>query len=100
MCRKLNAQAYLQNCLGNQAGILRKRGQLRDALAMLQEKEAICRNIQNWHGVLVSLVNEGDVYARMGDARRQVERLTAALEVARQYGFNDIARELAMMLGR
>lgn len=100
MCRKLNAQANLQNCLGNQAGILRKRGQLRDALAMLQEKEAICRNIQNWQGVLVSLVNEGDVYSRMGDARRQVERLTTALELARRHGFTDIARELGMLLGR
>jgi hypothetical protein len=41
LCLELNTKDGLQGCYGNQAAIMRARGQLREALTLLEKQEAL-----------------------------------------------------------
>ena len=52
-------------CLGNQALILKARGQLDQAMALHKEQERICRQLGNLDSLQISLCNQaGILYAR------------------------------------
>ena len=65
--REVGDNASLQACLGNQALILKARGDLEGALALHKEQERICRELGDPDGLHRSLGNQANILYARGD---------------------------------
>jgi len=65
--RRLGDPAGLQACLGNQALIFMDRGELDEALRLLQEQEANCRRLGDSRGLSASLGNQALIFKARGE---------------------------------
>ncbi len=59
--RELGNEPNLSASLGNQAVILRRQGELGEAMRLLKEQEDICRRLNNWEGLAISLTNQARI---------------------------------------
>ncbi len=64
----------LQRSLGDQARILRDRGDLDGAMALLKEQERICREFGNIESLHTSLGNQANILYARGDLDGAIER--------------------------
>jgi tetratricopeptide (TPR) repeat protein len=67
ICRQLGNLDGLQASLGNQALILKDRGDLDGAMALHKEEEKICRQLGNLAGLQASLGNQALILQDRGD---------------------------------
>ena len=67
ICRELGNKDGLQASLGNQALILKARGDLDGAMALHKEEERICRELGNKDGLQASLGNQALILKARGD---------------------------------
>ncbi|NIN98726.1 MAG: hypothetical protein GTO49_27890, partial [Anaerolineae bacterium] len=58
ICRELGRKDGLAICLGNQALILKDRGDLDEAMALHKEEERICRELGRKDGLATCLGNQ------------------------------------------
>ena len=85
VCRDLGLRHELEVVLGNEAIILRARGDLAGAMALHEEKARICREIGDRRGLAIALGNQGNALAATGDGRgamvlyREKERIDREL---------------------
>jgi hypothetical protein len=87
--------------LGNQALILRARGDLGGAMRLHQEQEAICRRLNDPAGLARSLINQASLLAF--DLQRPADGLPLAEEsyrLASTHGLSALARQIEPILQR
>ena len=81
----------LQRSLGNQALILKARGDLDGAMALLKEQERICRELGNVESLARSLANQAILHAQQ-DRREEASRaIDEALALAEHGGYGPLA---------
>jgi hypothetical protein len=97
--RAAGDQTNLGNPLGNQAPILRDRGDLDEAMTLHKEEERICRELGEVAGLVTSLGNQAVLMAfnllRPTDALPLVEE---AHQIAIRHGLSALANRIAMLL--
>ena len=67
-------------------------------LDLLKEKERICRMLGNTEGVCISRVNQGAVYAKMGQPEKHIQLLEDALALAREHKLHRLAGQIEAIL--
>jgi tetratricopeptide (TPR) repeat protein len=67
--RKYGNKEELEAFLGNQALILKIRGNLDGSLTLLEEQERICREIKNINGLVISLGNQANILYAQGNIK-------------------------------
>jgi len=83
--RATGDQTNLSDCLGNQALILKNRGDLDGAMARYEEQEGICRELGNNDGLQACLGNQAVILSARGDLdgaialHREQERICCEL---------------------
>jgi tetratricopeptide (TPR) repeat protein len=65
--REQGDNAHLRGVLGNQASILRVRGDLDNAMALFIEEERLCYELEDWDGLQESLTSRANTLADSGD---------------------------------
>lgn len=83
---------------GNQALILKARGDLDGAMALHKEEERICRQLGNVGGLAISLVNQALVLRQMGRAREGLPLAEIAYHLATAYGYAALAKQIEPIL--
>jgi tetratricopeptide (TPR) repeat protein len=76
----------LQTVLGNQAVILRARGDLDGAMTLHREEERICRQLGNLDGLQCSLGNQACILRVRGDPGRAMALHKEAEQICRELG--------------
>jgi tetratricopeptide (TPR) repeat protein len=98
ICRQLGNLDSLQACLGNQALILRARGDLDGAMALLKEQERICRQLGNPNSLAISLTNQAAIFGRIGRPKEGLPLAEEALRLANLHGYTPLAKQIEPML--
>lgn len=98
LCRQIGDLHGLETTLGNQAVILRMRGQLDDALTLHREKERICRDLGDIDGVAMSLGNQALVLSDAGRPREARKLAEEAIGLARKHKLTRRAAQLQPIL--
>lgn len=99
LARELNEGELLQRILGNRAGILVRSGNFDEALAILKQQEAICRDRQIWHGLVFALRNQAFIYDdELDERQRAFECLMEAHHVAKRSGLETEATQISTLL--
>jgi len=96
ICRELGDRGGLQTSLGNQALILRDRGELDEAMALLKEQERICRELGDRGGLSRSLGNQAVILWDRGELDEAVALLKETERICRESGYPEgLAASLA-----
>jgi hypothetical protein len=98
ICRHLGDQAGLAVSLGNQANVLRDRGDLDRAMTLLLDVERIFREIGDIAGLQQSLGNRAGMLASAGRAREGLPIAEEAQRMAIERGRADLAAELQQVI--
>src|SRR5206468_2967756 len=96
ICRQLGNINGLAISLGNQAVILKARGDLNGAMALLTEQERICRQLGNINGLAISLADQANLLGRRSP--QAVELASEAYRLAAEHGLSALARQIEPIL--
>ena len=95
ICRELGNKAGLQASLGNQALILKARGDLEGAMALHKEQERICRELGDKAGLAISLINQASILGQKGNQTKDALSLAdKAYRLASEYGYIVLAKQI------
>lgn len=99
LCRQLNARAALARCLGNQAIVLRARGDEAGAMDLTVASGALFREIGDPAGLSLAIVGRATLLSdRPGQKSAAVGLARQALDIASTHGLKDIATRLAQVI--
>jgi hypothetical protein len=93
ICRELGTKLGLSISLGNQAVILRARGELDEAMNLHKEEESIWRELQNPEGLASSLVNQGLVWVEKGKPYEGLLLAEEANQIASKHGLTRLVEK-------
>jgi tetratricopeptide (TPR) repeat protein len=86
ICRQDKNEDGLEWCLGNQALIMGKRGDLDGALALHKEEERICRQLGKLDDLQICLGNQALILKSSGDTDNALKLFREKGEICRQLG--------------
>ena len=86
ICRDLGDKDGLSHSLGNQALILKARGDLDGAMQLHKQKEQICRDVGNKDGLSKSLNNQANILSARGDLEGAMKLHKQAEQICRELG--------------
>ncbi|MDD5189217.1 MAG: tetratricopeptide repeat protein, partial [Methanoregula sp.] len=98
ICRELGNINGLQACLGNQALILKARGDLHGAMKLFKEKERICRELGNVNGLAISLINQALILAQQNRHQEALSYAEEAYRLASGHGYTALAKQILPIL--
>jgi tetratricopeptide (TPR) repeat protein len=99
ICRELGDKAGLSGSLGNQALILKARGELDGAMALHKEVERICRELGDKAGLATSLANQAALLSdKLGFHEEALPLAEEAYRLATNHGLNALARQIKPIL--
>jgi tetratricopeptide (TPR) repeat protein len=75
LCRELGNKPGLANSLGNQANVLRARGELDGAMALSKEAERLLRELGDPQDLAILLANQAALLSSKPDRRHEARRL-------------------------
>jgi hypothetical protein len=94
----LGDPAGLSASLGNQALILKARGDLDGAMALHKEEERICRQLNNSEGLAICLANQASALIIMNRAAEALPLAEEAYRLATAHGFAPLADQIRPIL--
>ncbi|PWR70188.1 hypothetical protein, partial [Methanospirillum lacunae] len=94
ICRELGNVDGLQASLGNQALILKARGDLDGAMKLHKEKERICRELGKVESLAISLANQSLILNQQGKTLEADVMIHEAYDLASGHGYETLALQI------
>ena len=98
ICRELGDRAGLAATLGNEALILRARGDLDGAMALRKVEERTFRELGDPARLATSLANQASLLHKMGRPREARRLAEEAYRLASQHGLTALAQQIRPIL--
>ena len=98
--RELGDPAGLSISLGNQALILKARGDLDGGMALLQEQERLCRQLGDPQGLAISLANQAVLLAQQERPLQALQMAEQALALASRHGNAALLQQIRPIVER
>lgn len=100
ICRERGDRNWLQGSLGNQAVILKARGDFDGAMGLYKEQERICREMGYKEGLARSLANQALLLRDMRRSRDGLRLAEEAYQLASSHGLTALAQQIKPILDR
>jgi hypothetical protein len=98
ICQQLDDLNGLQTTLGNQALIVKDRGDPTKAMEMLKEQEQLCQQSGERTGLAMSLANQALILWQMGRTREGLPLAEDAYRFATTHGLAFLAKRIKVIL--
>jgi hypothetical protein len=99
ICRAMNYETGLYECLDAQADVLWKTDKTENALELFMQQEKFWRKSGNWNRLMASLIAQATLYStRLDEPARGLEMLDEALKIAIEHAMKDDADKIRALM--